>query len=127
VQHESVSPTEAWSRFSGFADGVIRSVELRLDGSRRASVELDAQEPPNSDGPWWRVRFDLTGLAEWRFEQIRSDMLVVFDARLETIGDLTYVSFDAATLPEEPSVNEFRTTCAYAAAERVEILLRRLR
>jgi hypothetical protein len=51
-------------------------------------------------------------------------MLVIFDARLAPIGDLTYVSFDAATLPEEPSANEFRATCAYAAATRVEILLR---
>ncbi len=126
MHRESVSPAEAWSRFYGFADGVIRSVELHLDGPRQAIVELDAQEPPNSDGPWWRVHFDFIGLAEWRFEQIRSDMLVIFDARLATIGDLTYVSFDAATLPEEPSANEFRGSCAYAAAERVELLLRPL-
>jgi hypothetical protein len=80
------------ARFWQLSDSVIRLVEIHPE-SRPWSVivELDAQEPPN----WHRIRFEFLDAREWRFEQTRADMLVVFEARADHVDGLTCVSFDA--------------------------------
>jgi hypothetical protein len=125
VERSSIS--DVWTRFGQLADSVIRLVEIRPE-SRPWSVvvELDAQEPPNSDGPWYRIRFEFIDAREWRFEQTRTDMLVVFEARAERMDGLACVSFDAATMPAAPGLDDFRRTDAYAAAAGVEVTVRPL-
>jgi hypothetical protein len=118
---------DLWTRFHQLSDSVIRSVEIRTEPRPwTVMVELDVQEPPNSEGPWYRIRFEFTDVREWRFEQTRSDMLVVFEARAERFEGLVCVSFDAATLPEAPTLADFRRTDAYVAARAVEASLRPL-
>jgi hypothetical protein len=126
MERERVTSEEAWRRFAAFGDCVIQSVELRVASTpRSAIVELQAQEPPNSDGPWWRVRFEFSGLAEWRFEQIRSDIAVIYSAGVRQLGGLTYVSFDAGDVLDQ--ADDFRATAAYAAAEAVQVTVAPLR
>ena len=118
---------EVWSRFGQLSDSVIRRFEVRTDSRPwSAVVEVDAQEPPNSNGPWHRIRFEFTDVREWRFEQTRSDMLVIFEARAERVDELICVSFDAAVIPENPHLDDFRRTDAFVAASAVEPSLRRL-
>jgi hypothetical protein len=109
---------DLWSRFDGFHDAVIRVVELRLE-TRSASVHLDAEDV--SDARWHRVRFEFDGVHEWRFEQIRSDMVVIYEARAAEADGLTFLSFDAATMPERPLPDDFRATVAYIAAETASV------
>jgi hypothetical protein len=114
-----VDLTEIWSRFGDFHDAVIRTVELRPE-TKSASVDLDAEDVSNG-GQWQRVRFEFEGMREWRFEQIRSDMIVIYEARAAHADGLTFIGFDAATMPEHPTPADFRASCAFIAAERVGV------
>jgi hypothetical protein len=109
---------DLWRRFGGFHDAVIRVVELRPE-TDSALVHLDAAEVV--DGRWYRVRSEFDGLQEWRFEQIRSDTIVVYEARAAVADGLTYVSFDAATMPERPLPDDFQATVAYIAAQTASV------
>jgi hypothetical protein len=115
---ERNSVSEVLTRFGQLSDSVIRLVEIHPE-SRPWSVivALDAQEPPN----WYRIRFEFLDAREWRFEQTRADMLVVFEARADRVDGLICVSFDAATMPVTPSLDDFRRTDAYVAASDVEV------
>jgi hypothetical protein len=55
------------------------------------------------------VRFEFDGLREWRFEQIRSDMVVIYAARVATMDGLTFVGFDAATAGRLPRQHRLRS------------------
>ncbi|RZS37723.1 hypothetical protein EV193_105281 [Herbihabitans rhizosphaerae] len=57
--------------FGRFHDAVLRRVMLimREPDERRAVVELLAQRPPNSDGPWFHVELRFDGLSGYRFEE----------------------------------------------------------
>jgi hypothetical protein len=125
---EGSSISDVWTRFGNLSDSVIRLVEIRPEARPwSAVVELDAQEPPSSDGPWHRIRFDFIDAREWRFEQTRADMLVVFEARAERVDDLVCVTFDAATMPaSSPTLDDFRRTDAYVAAADLEVSVRLL-
>ena len=112
------SATDLWHRFGDFHDAVIRLVELRPE-TNSASVEIDAEDV--SETRWHRVRFEFDGLREWRFEQIRSDMVVIYAARVATVDGLTFVGFDAATLPARPSPDDFRGSTAFVAGENVTV------
>lgn len=62
---------EILDRFDEFRDAVIRRVEIRPE-DWSARVELDAKDRTDE---WCRVRFEFEGVKEWRFEQIRTDMV----------------------------------------------------
>jgi len=110
---------ELWNCFDGFHDGVIRSIELRLE-KKSARVELDAEDM-SENGTWHRVRFEFDGIREWRVEQIRSDMVVIYNAKTAEVEGLIFVGFDAATMPEQPAADDFRSSCAYIAAHAVRV------
>ena len=110
---------ELWSRFDGFHDGVIRSIELRPE-TKSARVELDAEDISERGG-WHRVRFEFEDVREWRIEQIRSDMVVIYGAKTAKADGLTFVGFDAATMAENPTADDFRASTAFIAAHRVAV------
>jgi hypothetical protein len=107
-----------WNQFDDFHDAVIRVVELRPETSS-ASVDIDAEDV--SETRWYRVRFEFDGVREWVFEQTRSDMVVIYAARVARVDDLTFVGFDAATMPARPSADDFRGSTAFAAGENVTV------
>jgi hypothetical protein len=53
-------------------------------------------------------------------------MLVVFEARADHVDGLTCMSFDAATMPDTPGLDDFRRTDAYVAARDVKVSMRLL-
>jgi hypothetical protein len=114
---ETVS--ELWSRFGGFHDSVIRAIELRPE-TASAHVDLDAEDISEGGG-WHRVRFAFEGICEWRVEQIHSDMVVIYEARTAEVDGLVFVDFDAATMAERPTADDFRGSCAFIAAQRVGV------
>jgi hypothetical protein len=107
-----------WDRFDAFHDGVIREIEIQA-ADKMARVEFDAEDM-SAVGTWHRLRFEFEDVREWRFEQIRSDMVVIYAARAAEANGLMFVSFDAATMPEQPGADDFRATCAFIASRTVE-------
>lgn len=110
---------ETWNRFGNFHDGVIRHIEIRPE-TDSAVVALDASEGLSS-GTWHRVRFEFDGVREWRIEQIRSDMVVIYEANAAKVDGLVFVTFDAATMATQPTAEDFRSSVAYIAAQAVHV------
>jgi hypothetical protein len=67
------------------------------------------------------VRFEFKGILEWRVEQIHSDMVVIYQAKTAQVDGLVFVGFDAATMGERPTADDFRGSCAFIAARRVGV------
>lgn len=64
------------------------------------------------------MRFEFEGVKEWRFEQIRFDMVVIFEAKAAEADGLMFFGFDGAAM-SAMRPDDFRSTTAYIAARTV--------
>jgi hypothetical protein len=106
------------ARFGDFHDAVIRSVELRPEAWTGRLV-VDAQDLGDAE-KWVRVTFDLDGLKEWRLEQGRADMVVIFEVRLGFDDHLVFLGLDGPS-EGDATAGAFRAGGVYLAAERVRV------
>lgn len=122
--------TEAWAKFGDFHDSLIKRIELALEPAPwDAVVELEGTAD-SPDLPWYFIRFEFTGVQEWRFDQARNlgPTTIVFEASWAQLGDLFYVTFDGVNVDSDaPTVEMFRASDTYIAAKSVEVTLRPIR
>jgi hypothetical protein len=109
---------ELLARFGEFHDAVIRSIELRPE-KWTGRLVLDAQDLRDEE-KWVRVTFDFDGLKEWRLEQGRTDMVVIFELRLGFDDDLVFLGLDGPA-EDDGTAAAFRAASVYLAAERVGV------
>jgi len=100
---DEAAVAEFMDRFSRFYDGLLVRVALDLPhaGESRATVEILAQEVPNSDGPWYVVSIEIAGVSGYSFAEGKVSHRVLSEGiMIHFLGGGVFV--DLAPYTDEP-------------------------